>query len=329
MRPNVGHIQYLNCVPFYYGLINNKLLFNMELIKGTPTELNQMILNGYLDVSPISAIEYCRHADNLLLLPDLTVSSNGEVKSILLISKKPIQELEGKKVALTTSSATSRVLTHIILIEKYNLEVEYIDTKSTFEETMQEAEAVLLIGDDALKVLYYPEEFFLYDLGKEWKELTGEKMVYAVWAANKKFSDNKPELLQEIFSALISSIEYSSSRLYEIASKSERWELFDREFLYNYFKSLSFEFGEDYKRGLKLFYKYAQKYKLVKDIPELEFAPVKNTINKNNDLEDLLLQTSYLLTSPLFPENVATLVNRGAKDIKNFLQILTPPGLFK
>ncbi|MDP3012652.1 MAG: MqnA/MqnD/SBP family protein, partial [Candidatus Subteraquimicrobiales bacterium] len=60
MRPRVGHIQFLNCLPLYYGLVINNSLLNMELFKGTPTELNQMLIEGNLDISPISTIEYAR-----------------------------------------------------------------------------------------------------------------------------------------------------------------------------------------------------------------------------------------------------------------------------
>ncbi|MBI5207347.1 MAG: menaquinone biosynthesis protein [Candidatus Firestonebacteria bacterium] len=331
MRPRVGHIQFLNCLPLYYGLIKNKVLFDMELVKGIPTELNQMLLNRTLDVSPISTIEYCLHADKLLLLPELTVSSDGEVKSILLISKYPIKKLNRKKVALTKSSATSRILTKVILKEKYNFELEYTDNKSTLKETLNEADAALLIGDDALHALYRTEGLYIYDLGKEWKELTGKKMVYAVWAVRREFAETKPELLQEIFSCFISSMEYSSGRLREIACACARWEEFDDVFLYAYFKSLRFEFGKDYQEGMLQFFNHAKEHGFVDIVPELEFASLNVPVTyKKENKETIfnLLPDKILPSSGLYPEVMNSLINKGLKDLNDVLRFLTPPGLF-
>ena len=61
MKPRVGHIQFLNCLPLYYGLVKSNALLDVELIKGTPTELNNLLISGSLDISPVSSIEYARH----------------------------------------------------------------------------------------------------------------------------------------------------------------------------------------------------------------------------------------------------------------------------
>ena len=62
LRPRVGHIQFLNCLPLYYGLVKSHALLDIELIKGTPTELNHLLISGALDISPISSIEYARNS---------------------------------------------------------------------------------------------------------------------------------------------------------------------------------------------------------------------------------------------------------------------------
>ena len=110
MRPRLGHIQFLNCFPLYYGLVNKNVLIDVDLIKGTPTQLNHMLLDGDLDISVISSIEYARNAEDLLLFPDFTVSCDGEVQSIVLASKVPIEDLGLSTVALTQTSATSQIL---------------------------------------------------------------------------------------------------------------------------------------------------------------------------------------------------------------------------
>ena len=94
--------------------------------------------------------------------------------SVSLISKVPIQELDGKTVAMTNTSATSQVLTRIILKEKYGLSPCYFDCPPDLPQMFREIDAALLIGDDALRATYQAGEYYQYDLGLEWKNLTGE-----------------------------------------------------------------------------------------------------------------------------------------------------------
>jgi chorismate dehydratase len=125
LKPRAGHIQFLNCLPLYHGLSQTGVLAEIELIKGTPTELNQWLLQGKLDFASISSIEYCRNHEQLVLMPDLTISSDGEVWSVLLFSKVPIEELHGRTIALTNISATSHVLLQIILKDRYRVNANY------------------------------------------------------------------------------------------------------------------------------------------------------------------------------------------------------------
>ncbi|HDP69738.1 MAG TPA: hypothetical protein ENN38_02885 [Actinobacteria bacterium] len=274
MKPRVGHIQFLNCLPLYHGLVTSNGLLGMKLIKGTPTELNEMLIEGNLDVSPISAMEYGRHSEELYLLPNLTVSSDNKVKSILLISKVPPYELNGKKVALANTSATSQVLVQIILKEKYNVSPKYFSCPPDLPQMFLEAEAALLIGDDALRALHNPQGFHIFDLGNEWKELTGYKMVYAVWCARKEFARKKPRLLKEVYDTLQTSMEYSLKNIDEISLAASKWEVFTADFLRDYFLSLNFNFDDDYQAGLNHFFEKAKEHGFLKKTPKLDFVEV-------------------------------------------------------
>ena len=94
-RPRVGHIQFLNCLPIYWGLMRSGALLDVDLHKDTPDRLNAALVAGDLDIGPISLVEYLRHADELLLLPDLAVGSDGPVLSVNLVSTRPLAELDG------------------------------------------------------------------------------------------------------------------------------------------------------------------------------------------------------------------------------------------
>lgn len=271
MRPKVGHIQFLNCLPLYYGLVKNSALLEIELIKGTPTELNSLLVSGSLDISPISSIEYARHYRSLVLFPDFTVSSDGEAKSILLLSRFLIEDLSGRKVALTSTSATSQVLVKIILEHGYGVEPEYFTSPPDLNKMLADADAALLIGDIALMYYVGGKDFYLYDLGTEWKKLTGKKMVYAVWAVNRKFAETQNELSRYVFEIFKKSMAYSQKHLSEIVEYAARWEPFSLLFLEEYFKTLRFDFGEDYQEGLLFFYQLAAEIGELEVIPELEF----------------------------------------------------------
>jgi chorismate dehydratase len=270
-RPRVGHIGFLNCLPLYHGLVREGGVLDMDLTKGTPTELNRLLLAGALDVSPISSIEYLRHAGDLVLLPDLTVSADGPVKSIVLASRVPAAALDGRPVALTDTSATSQVLTRIVLAERYGVAPRYVVRPPDLERMLAEADAALLIGDPALRVLWQPPAgLHCYDLGYEWKALTGCAMVYAVWAVRRAFAARAPEQVAAVMEAFERSQRYSLEHVEEIAAAAARWEAFPAAVLADYFRTLQFAFGPRYRHGLREFARRAAAHGALDWLPPIE-----------------------------------------------------------
>jgi chorismate dehydratase len=280
LRPKVGHIQFLNCLPLYYGLVKSDALLDVELWKGMPTELNNLLLTDKLDISPISSIEYARHSDTLVLFPDFTVSSDGEVKSILVLSRVPLDKLSDKKVALTSTSATSHVLLKLILHHGYGAEPEYIVRPPDLDVMLSDADAALLIGDIALKHSVKTTGYYRYDLGAEWKKLTGRKMVYAVWAIRRHFAETEADTLVNVYAIFKKSMDYSMQHLSEIAEYAARWEPFSSTFLIDYFRTLRFDFGKECREGLSYFYKLASEIGELDIVPALQFIDVHSGVNK-------------------------------------------------
>src|SRR5262249_59375223 len=99
-RPRVGHIQFLNCLPMYWGLARTGTLLDLELTKETPDQLNDQLVEGKLDISPISLVEFLRNADQLVAFPDLAVGCDGPVMSCVIVSQLPLDQLDGARVAL-------------------------------------------------------------------------------------------------------------------------------------------------------------------------------------------------------------------------------------
>ena len=250
MRPRLGHIQFLNCLPLYYGLVKTDVLLDVELVKAAPKDLAVMLLDDELDVAPIPSIEYARHAEDLVLLPDISISSDGEVQSILLLSKSSPEELGGRTVALTDTSRTSQVLTRILLDRHWGTEPDYVEMPSDLGSMMRESDAALLIGDDALRAFYQPTDLLKYDLGEVWREYSGLPMVYAVWAARADYAERHGEDLTRVNWALGQSNRYSHEHVDAISEYAARWEPFPVAFFRSYFGALRFDFGPRYRDGL-------------------------------------------------------------------------------
>jgi chorismate dehydratase len=258
-RPRVGHIQFLNCLPIYWGLMRSGALLDFELQKDTPDRLNNALVAGDLDIGPISLVEYLRHADELLLLPDLAVGSDGPVLSVNLISTRPLAELNERPVALGSTSRTGVLLAQMLLAEKYGAEPHYFRCPPELNQMLMEADAGVLIGDPALRALYEAPKSGLdvIDLGQAWREWTGLPMVFAVWAVRKDFAAENPGAVKDVHEAFQRSVELCLGELDEAAAAAARWEPFDAATLANYFRALDFSLGERQIAGLREFARHA------------------------------------------------------------------------
>lgn len=271
MRPRVGHIQFLNCLPLYHMLVKKGLLLDIDLYKDTPAQLCERLLTGSLDISPVPSIEFARHARDLLLLPGIAVSSRGPVMSIVLVSKVPLEELDGRPVALANNSRTSQVLARLVLEQHYRTRPVYFESPPDLGEMFREADASLLIGDDALRIVAAACPFHVYDLGREWTAMTGHSMVYALWAVRRDFAGRHPDSVGRVLQAFQTSLRESIADIDEIARDIARWEPFTPAFLKQYFETLQFDFEPDLQQGLLHFYGRARQINMLEAVPELVF----------------------------------------------------------
>ena len=116
-RPRVGHIQFLNCLPLYWGLARTGTLLDFELTKDTPEKLSEQLVRGDLDIGPITLVEFLRNADDLVAFPDIAVGCDGPVMSCVIVSQVPLDRLDGARVALGSTSRTSVRLAQLLLAE--------------------------------------------------------------------------------------------------------------------------------------------------------------------------------------------------------------------
>lgn len=269
VRPRVGHIQFLNCLPLYWGLMRSGALLDVDLHKDTPDRLNTALVAGDLDIGPISLVEYLRHADELLLLPDIAVGSDGPVLSVNLVSTVPLAELDGRRVALGSTSRTGVLLARMLLAGRYGARPEYFDCPPDLTEMLLEADGAVLIGDVALRALYEAPRrgLTVTDLGQAWRDWTGLPMVFAAWAVRRDFAEANPGQVKDVHEAFLRSREVCLRELDEVASAAARWEPFDAATLASYFRVLDFSLGERQVAGVREFARRAAELGAVPPLP--------------------------------------------------------------
>ena len=255
-RPRVGHIQFLNCLPLYWGLVHSGALLDVDLDRDTPDRLSDRLVEGDLDIAPVSVVEYLRHADELTLLPDLAVGSDGPVMSCVLVSQLPLEQLDGQLVTLGSTSRTTVELAKMVLEEQIGVRPRYLTCPPDLAAMMLEAPAAVLIGDAALRATLHDGPRLgldVHDMGAAWRDWTGLPMVFAVWAARNDFARDHPGLVKEVHDAFVQSREISLARVDEVAASAARWEDFDTDALVRYFLTLDFSLGERQLAGLAEF----------------------------------------------------------------------------
>ncbi len=185
----LGRIGYINCYPIYGAIDRGVIPLAAELVTGTPSELNDLLATGELDLSVVSAVEYARKARDYVLLPDLAISCDGPVRSVALFSRRPVGRLDDRTVLLTASSRTAVGLLDLLCRDVWKIRPHFARARAEAADLDGLAqlphEAVLVIGDAALLLAsrhVYPHR---YDLGDEWKRWTGLPFVFAVWAARR------------------------------------------------------------------------------------------------------------------------------------------------
>jgi chorismate dehydratase len=259
-RPRVGHIQFLNCLPLYWGLIRSGALLDVDLTKDTPDRLNDALVRGDLDIGPISLVEYLRHADELRLLPGLAVGSDGPVLSVNIVSKVPLGDLHERTVALGSTSRTSVLLARLLLEERHHAHPTYVTMPPDLTTMLLEADAAVLIGDTALRAAHEAPQkgLHVHDLGEAWKAWTGLPMVFAVWAARRDFAEAHPGLTKDVHEAFTRSLDLSLAKIDEVARAAARWEDLDEATLREYFTTLDFRLGDRQIEGLREFARRAR-----------------------------------------------------------------------
>jgi chorismate dehydratase len=162
------------------------------------------------------------------------------------------------------------VLARVLLARRWNATPEYVEMPPDLPAMLRDADAALLIGDEALRAYWdVPEGLFAYDLGSEWTTWTGLPMVYAVWAVRRSYAEEQPEAVAAVASALDGSLTYCRAHLDDIADYAARWEHFPAERFRSYFDALQFRYEPRYREGLKRYLTEAVEIGQLDAVPDI------------------------------------------------------------
>ena len=271
MKPKIrlGRIHYINVLPIYDALERGGVANGFEMVPGTPAELNGRLFRGEVEMSAISSAEYGCHFREYLLLPHLSISTGGDVGSVLFLSRIPFTRLTGKEVILSAASATSAALLKVLLYEIYG--VQPLFRSAPVADVFPDGACGLLaIGDEALRLKTTGRYPYFMDLGRAWHDLTGLPFVFGVWAVRRGFYERHPEEVRTVHQALLESKKWGLGALEEICRHASNLVSMSTEDLHNYFGLLNYELNPHQQEGLMTFYRFLHRYGVLEELPRLE-----------------------------------------------------------
>jgi chorismate dehydratase len=278
----ISIVQYLNTAPLVRGFTHGPLRGKYELSFTVPSQCAEALRSGVADVAIIPAIEYQRIAD-LVLVPNLSIASKRAVRSLLLISRKPVEKV--KRIALDRGSRSTQALTRILCQKHWGIAPEFFETEPDLPPMLEKADAALLIGDPALRVAYAIErearrdvsgalqcsgastgvgqfpELYVCDIVEQWRGLTNLPAVLAVWAGRRDVVT--PEVVQDFQQSL----EFGLQHLDEICAEASLELKLPAGDLRCYLtENIDYTLDEENMHGLGVYYRYAAELGLIPEV---------------------------------------------------------------
>ncbi len=265
-----GRIVYTNDLPVYAAFDEGVLEFPGTLHADVPSQLNTMLVDGRLALSPISAFAYAKHADDLVLLPSLCIGAKREVLSVLLVSQVPPALLDGTTIAVTGESASGTNLLKILLQRRYGVHARFVVEDDPLSGALRGELPALLIGERAIDARFQVPAKHLYDLGALWHEWTGEPSVLAVWAARRDAFERERESVERCMEALRKAFAWGCAHRRHVFRLAQRIRPRPAGFYEDYYEKLNFILDNDARRGLQRYFTELRAVGVIEKIPALE-----------------------------------------------------------
>ena len=284
----ISIVQYLNTAPLVRGFTHGPLQSKYDLSFTVPSLCADALRSGAADVAIIPAVEYQR-IPGLVVLPDLSISSKERVRSLLVLSRVPIRL--ARSIALDRSSRSTQALVKILCDARWQIAPQFSEAAPDAAAMLASADAALVIGDPALRIAIAAEtrakpgpggewlcegktvglpavgELHIYDVVREWWQMTERPAVLAVWAARPEIAT--PELVAD-FSA---SLEFGLAHLGEIcAEASKELQLPERELLLYLRTNIDYSLDEENLKGLLTYYGHCARLGLIERMQAVSIA---------------------------------------------------------
>jgi chorismate dehydratase len=295
----ISIVQYLNTTPLVWGFTNGPLKGKYDLSFTVPSLCAEALRSNAADIAIIPAIEYQR-IDDLVILPDLAIASKTRVRSLLLVSKVPLEK--ARNIALDSSSRSTQALTKILCQQKWKITPEFLEMPPDLPTMLVRADAALLIGDPALRLSLATESgtrrgeageqicsaasagitddstLHIYDVVEQWRRMTTLPAVLAVWAARRKVA--APEVIDDFQS----SRNYGLRRLSEISTQAAADLNLPANKLQRYLtENINYSLDEENLRGLTAFFAAAAEQALIPQAKPIEIAGARRESQRDTN----------------------------------------------
>ncbi|HJY86904.1 MAG TPA: menaquinone biosynthesis protein [Candidatus Acidoferrales bacterium] len=291
-RLRISIVEYLNTAPLVWGFTDGPLRGHYDLSFTVPSLCAQALRNSEADVAIIPAIEYQR-MEGVLALPGMAVAAKGEVRSILVLAKRPIEQ--ARRLALDRSSRSSAALVRLLCAGRWGIQPEFIEMEPEPATMLAQADAALVIGDPALRIAIKAETLagrqpsgelcctgdpseqpvpgvdtlFLYDVAHQWREMTGRPCVLAIWVARRE------AVTPEVVADFLASKEYGLARIPEIAEGAALKLDLPAPALERYLReNIDFSLDDENRAGLEWYFRLCAEAGLIPRARPLELARV-------------------------------------------------------
>lgn len=285
----VSIVEYLNAAPLVWSFTDGPLAGKYDLSFTVPSQCAEELRRGDADLGIIPSIEYQR-MEGVVALPGMAIASKREVRSLLVVAKKPIDR--AKRIALDTSSRSTIGLVKILAREHWGIAPEFVEAAPDPGEMLREADAALLIGDPALRLSLKmealagkspsgeqccqgdPEEMpvpgfetlFVYDVIHQWREMTGKPAVLAIWVGRRE------AVTPEVLADFMASKQFGLENVREISeAASIKLDLPPRALERYLTENIHYDLDAENMSGLQLYFEKAAAAGLIPRNKALEF----------------------------------------------------------
>lgn len=288
----ISIVEYLNTAPLVWGFTSGPLQGKYDLSFTVPSQCAEDLRAGRADVAIIPAIEYQR-IPSLAILPDMAIASKRRVRSLLIVARKPIEQV--KTFALDTSSRSTQALTRILCAERWRIAPQFSEALPDLGEMLGMSDAALIIGDPALRISLAIEKdgwpgapgqtvcpastlgiagselLYVLDVVGEWRALTGLAAVLALWAVRSELAR------ADLTADFLASRDFGLAHLGEISYEAAQDLELPERALESYLReNIDFSLDAENRRGLELYFEHAARLGLIVKAEALRWAAAKS-----------------------------------------------------